>query len=781
MSKATQWKEKGSMLWDWVKKHYLLCLVIVNVIVAAGAVVKYVQQASELTRLEFSQEQLQQFTEGNSIGGAINKNSGAGLYDVVPDMFLEKGYYCYTVEYEGDSGGSFCWPHTYEEFYDIIDEQTVYLGSENTVGTKKFWLNADLNIALRLYYTGEGNVTFKSFCIEETPVQANINLFSSLMLLAGLNFLILFISKEKKEPLPDGMKCAILVLGVVVVIASLPALTGYIVSGHDLKFHLTRIEGIREGLLAGQFPVRIAPNFYNGYGYANPIFYGELFLYFPALLRVIGFSVADSYNAFLIAMNIFTAAFCYYCGKKIFSNDTIAVVIALLYTLCPYRLVDIYTRAAIGEATAMTFLPLVVYGLYRILTADEEEKCYKHAYLPMVVGLTGIIQSHTLTVEMTGGAILLACVLFCFKTLQKKRFLMLVKTVVITLLVNAWFLVPFMDFTLTQDVRVFATLSTKRIQETGLYFPQVFAMFSDYAQLTFAAGEGIASEMTFSMGLALGLGMLLCLAMLWMKGTGMNTEQKLWKKRGMCFLIIAGILTWMTTIYFPWDRISTTIRIAAKLISSIQFVWRFMSLAATMAAFVTGFGLLLLYKKEGKNILFTAACILAVLGVISAMDYTNDALFNKAPVEIDENTFKEGNNTQDASAGEYVLCDERYEIVTTIFEPRCYDGVEYSYYEKEGTNIWVTVTNDNTDGYVLLPLQNYKGYGVSSEDDVITDEDLVMGPDAVVRVNIPANYSGTIKVSYKGFWYWRVAEVVTLLTLGWLVWEHTKGKRRNLQ
>ena len=774
MSKVEQWKSKGIEYWEWIKKHYLLCLVIVNVLIFTGGFIKYLQQVSDLTRLDFTQEQMEQYTEGNSIGGSVDQTYQSGLYDVIPDMFLKKGQYQYTVEFEGDSDGSFCWPHTYELFYDIIEQQTVKLGSEHTEGTKKFWLNADLNIALRLFYNGEGSVTFKSFHIEETRAQANMEFLALIVMLAVANFLLLFEMRQKKNQLSDSTKYSIIALGVIAVIASMPALTGYIIEGHDLRFHLIRIEGIAEGVLAGQFPVRISPIFYNGYGYANSIFYGELFLYFPAILRLIGFSMADSYCAFLMAINILTVIISYYCGKKIFENDLIAVVITLLYTLCPYRLVDIYTRAAIGEATAMTFLPLLAYGLYRILTQDTEEKNYKHAYLPMVIGLTGVIQSHTLTVEMAGGAILLACALFCFKTLQKKRFWMLVKTVIITLLVNMWFIVPFIDFTLTQDVRVFATLSVDLIQDTGLYFSQVFDMFSDYAQLTFDAEVGMASEMSFTMGTALGLGMLLCLAMLWAK----NDEQKTWKKRGVCFLIMAVILTYMTTIYFPWDRISTSIPMVAKLVSSIQFVWRFVALAAAMASFATGFGLILLQKKEGNTAYYTVAAVLSVMAIVSAMDFNHVTMFNKGPADIDEYTFIENNNTQDASVGEYVLCDERYEIVTEIFEPRCYNGVEYSDYKKQGTNIWVTVLSDNKDGYVLLPLQNYKGYGVSSKDGVITDEDLVMGPEAVVRVNIPANYSGTIKVSYKGFWYWRVAEVVTLLTLGWLIWEHTLKKFR---
>ena len=776
MEIVKRWKALLVSLWSWVQKKYLLCVIIVNALTVLWGGCNYIQQVSDLARLEFSEEQIQQYTMDKSIGGVVDEKYEAGLYDIIPDMFLEKGYYSYTVEFEGNSGGSFCWPHTYEKFYDIIEQQTVTLGQEHTVGSKKFWLNADLNIALRLYYNGEGTVAFKSFVIEETNVLANIELFSTLVMLLGLDMVLLLWLRSKNHPMPNRTKYAVIALGAIAVIASFPALTGYIMEGHDLRFHLLRIEGIRDALLAGQFPVRISPDFYNGYGYANSIFYGELFLYFPAILRVIGFSMADSWCAFLIAMNIATVVICYYCGKKIFDDDLIAVVVSLLYTLCPYRLVDIYTRAAIGEASALTFLPLIGYGLYRILTQDTSEKSYRYSYLPMVIALTGVIQSHTLTVEMAGGAILLACGLFCFQTLQKKRFLMLVRTVIITLLVNMWFVVPFIDFTLTQDVRIFATLSTNLIQHTGLYIPQLFALFSDYAQLALHADQGIASEMTYSMGPALGIGMLLFIAMFWSK----NDECKVWKKRGFCFLIIAVVLTYMTTIYFPWDKISTSIPMVAKLISSIQFIWRFVGIAASVAAFVAGFGLFLLHKIEGKTAAYTMAAMMSVLALVSAMDITTDTLFNKAPADITEYTFTESNNSGDASAGEYVLCDERYEIVTTIFEPRCYDGVEYSDYKKDATNITVTVTSGNSEGYVLLPLQNYKGYGVDSEDGIITDEDLVMGPDAVVRVNIPANYSGTLHVKYKGFWYWRAAEVVSFVAIGWLIWENTKGKKKKI-
>lgn len=239
-------------------------------------------------------------------------------------------------------------------------------------------------------------------------------------------------------------------------------------------------------------------------------------------------------------------------------------------------------------------------------------------------------------------------------------------------------------------------------------------------------------------------------------------EQKQRRRQGICFLILAVIAAWMATLYFPWDRISTSIPAVATLIASIQFIWRFVGAASVLAAVVTGYGLLLLCEKEGKNIGTIVIATLAVVAVIQAMDYSQMILFYMQPYSITENTFVTENNSGYASKGEYILCDARYEVVTEIFEPRSFGDVQVTAYEKNGTSIVFSVESAGSEGYVLLPLLNYKGYSVSSADGRITNHNLQMGENAVVRVNIPENYAGTISVRYQGFWYWRVAELLSL-------------------
>lgn len=770
-----QLKDKGNRIYKWVCENYFKVLITVNSVLLLIFILCYVNKISNLTELEFSEQQIGDFIEGNSIGGFIDKDSEVGLYDIIPDMFLKKGYYSYTVYYEGDSPGSFCWPHTYVEAYDVIEQQTVSLGEEKNSGTKRFWLNADLNIALRLFYNGEGSISFNGFSIRETNILANIELFSSILLLLGANIVFYIAANPKKRAIDNCVVYTILALVVITVVASSLSLAGSIMEGHDTRFHLARIEGIKEGILAGQFPVRISPVFYNGYGYANSIFYGELFLYFPACLRLIGFSVIDSYNSYLIALNFFTVLICFYVGKKMFFSNAIAVTMAALFTLSPYRLMDMYTRSAIGEVTAMAFLPLIVYGVYRILTEDCQKRSYKRAYIPLMLGMTGIIQSHVLTVEMAAGFIGMACILFCFKTLQGKRFLMLLKAACITILVNLWFLVPFVDFMMTQDVRVFEEQGIDMIQKTGLFFPQLFSLFSDYSQMSLNASSGLVNEMTYSIGLPVGLGIVLCVAMLVAKKE--NDDCKVMKMQSACILLLTVIAIWMTTVAFPWDRFSTMWAIAAKLITSLQFVWRFVGIASALAVVCVGFGLLLLEKQEGKNIASLAMSVFLVLALVSAMDFVQDKYFNRDKADITENSLLYEDNAYYAMNGEYNLKDQRYEVVTECLEPRCFAEVSITAYKKQGTSISFVVENSGEDGYVYLPLLNYKGYKVSSKDGVITSKNLHMGEHAVVRIDIPQNYSGEISISYAGFWYWRVAELITLASVVGLLW-HFRSERR---
>ena len=73
------------------------------------------------------------------------------------------------------------------------------------------------------------------------------------------------------------------------------------------------------------------------------------------------------------------------------------IVGSAIYTLSAYRIVDVHLRSAMGEFTAMSFIPLVILGIWRIYY-DEKEDITGWGCLG--VGMTGISLSHLLSLEM---------------------------------------------------------------------------------------------------------------------------------------------------------------------------------------------------------------------------------------------------------------------------------------------------------------------------------------------------------------------------------------------
>lgn len=206
-----------------------------------------------------------------------------------------------------------------------------------------------------------------------------------------------------------------MILVCAAAFACMPLLWRGVYDGHDLLFHLNRIEGIASGLRNGQFPVRIHSSTLLGYGYAAPEFYPELFLYFPAALRNLGVSLSASVRVFEACINLATALACYLCVRSLMRSRRAAVGASVLYTLCIYRLVNLYTRATLGESLAMIFFPIVLLGLYEVLRRDEKR------WPLLALGMTGVCMSHLLSTLFCAAFCALAAVLSVKKLFAEKR------------------------------------------------------------------------------------------------------------------------------------------------------------------------------------------------------------------------------------------------------------------------------------------------------------------------------------------------------------------------
>ena len=271
---------------------------------------------------------------------------------------VPKGICTVTVQYEKGRGNGLCYAQASEKGVHSLYTDHVKLSYLQSEKRFDIYVNDDVDdLQLVIEPEADGDFAVNRIHIEMAANSKIYQIFCmavKLLLINGIAALIYYRNRKFK-------RCTeIIGIFVIGMIASLGLMEEYILYGHDLMFHLLRIEGLKNGLLAGGYPVRLQPGWFNGWGYPVSIMYGDQLLYFPALLRLVGVNLQNAYKYYIGAVNLGTAAVAYYAFLKIAKDKNAALFGSCLYTLSPYRLSCIYVRAALGEYSAMLFLPLVL-------------------------------------------------------------------------------------------------------------------------------------------------------------------------------------------------------------------------------------------------------------------------------------------------------------------------------------------------------------------------------------------------------------------------------------
>lgn len=135
-------------------------------------------------------------------------------------------------------------------------------------------------------------------------------------------------------------------------------------------------------------------------------------------------------NVLLAALNIGAAAGMYAAAKRLFQDRWAATCASVLYTLSAYRVMDVYTRVAVGEAMAMAFFPLFIVGLYEALFGDA--KCWRM----LALSACGIFLSHMLSTMLCAVLAAGAALLCLRRVIGQKRFVPLAKAAGLCLLLG---------------------------------------------------------------------------------------------------------------------------------------------------------------------------------------------------------------------------------------------------------------------------------------------------------------------------------------------------------
>lgn len=543
---------------------------------------------------------------------------------------------------------------------------------------------------------------------------------------------------------------ALMVLGAA-AFSCMPLLWDGVFDGHDMLFHLNRIEGIASGLRCGQFPVRIHASTLLGYGYAASEFYPELFLYIPAILRNMGVSLCASVRVFEAGINLLAALSCYVSAKAVFDSRRTAVGASVLYTLCVYRLVNLYTRATLGESLAMIFFPLIIWSLYEVLRRDDGK------WPLLALGMTGVCMSHLLSTLFSVLFCAIAAAFSLPKLMrEKRRFLAILKAAAITVLCCVWFYVPMMQYS-GDGVSTSVVLDAQEnvLQPGGFFVAFAGDMNAD-----------IPEDFAYTIGVVPGLALLVGCALLLVRRYAQGKAAMDGKDRAALALCALGVVALLgATNAFPWEWVCSLRRPFSTFFKQIQFPWRLVGVAVPMMSMAAAWG----YLKDDRHASAGAALIVALCAACSG--YTMQCMVQRTPV-LDKETFTDTRISQ----FEYTYVGTE----KTALKPGdiCVGGAEgaYSVLEmtKRGTNLTAVIEMDG-GAYIEFPLLYYPGYQATVNGIPCK---VARGTNNMLRVyGTASGQTATVDISFKPPMTWVAAQSVSLLGLLLLLLSLRRMKR----
>lgn len=542
------------------------------------------------------------------------------------------------------------------------------------------------------------------------------------------------------------------VLVLTAFFTGLPLYRGGLSNGSDLMFHLSRLDGLYRSMgfvgLGDQFPVRVQSGWLDGNGYAVSVFYGDIFMYFPAFMRAVGFTLEESYKAYSVIINVATVFLSFYAFRRITKEDLSAMIGSVLYAGCAQRLLLLYT-AMLGMAGGMVFFPLIIAGFYLLFTEDTGSGEYKRIWVLLTIGFTGLLMTHMISCLMAIVYSVLLCIVMIRKVVRKSTLCELFKAAGAAILLNLWYLVPFIQYMLQEELRINSKLAGKDV------IKDYYAHLEDFRQVGRNFYTFFIDNNMF--GFSLLLVLLLYLITIPMHKRDKQTGQG----RIMAVFTLVAIIS--CTNLLPVVFLARKSRLLLKFFTTIQYQDRLMSVAVALAASLAAmfFAMDLFDQKVQYMIIGLLCCItfgenLQYFSTLSSDGIYTDSIVLESRPDKETYGYNVGN-------GEYLPAETVLQDLTE--EVQGDEQVRIGNLKRDGLSFDLNVENMSSEEQkILFPVLFYGGY--QARDSVTHDKLAVeKGDNGRVAVMIPSNYKGSLHLGYYEPISWRIAEIVSVIML----------------
>lgn len=265
-------------------------------------------------------------------------------------------------------------------------------------------------------------------------------------------------------------------------------------TSHDGRHQIIRLKHFHQGLIDGQFPVRWAKDAFSGYGYPLFIFTYRLPFWLGEIWYLISHNLVNSIKFAFIITYVLSGFSMFWFAKELWSSKLAGLIVSILYLWAPYRFVDIFVRASLGEATCFLFIPLLFLAL--LAKNDKFPNGYQDVFLG-TLALSGLILSHFMTLLLWIIPYFLWMILNWKKSHWSKKYLVRVFLIVfLSFGLTAYYWLPAM---LEKQFTIFADV-------VGHYYQAHFVSLKQLIYSKWGFGFSMTGEkddeMSFQVGLA---------------------------------------------------------------------------------------------------------------------------------------------------------------------------------------------------------------------------------------------------------------------------------------
>ena len=530
-------------------------------------------------------------------------------------------------------------------------------------------------------------------------------------------------------------------------IGLIPLLYPGIPQGHDLFFHLARLQGMLDALNEGIFPIRVNFSALDGYGYASDLFYPDFFAYIPVFFAKMGLSLIIAYKLFLFIWWFFAAFSMYLSLTKMGVEKFGAFAGALLYGWSSYFATDIFNRAAFGEVLAFPFIPMAILGLYNLIYANPKNN------LPLIFGFSGLFLAHQITFILICIIFSLFCILNITLFLRNpKRLLSLTICIFITFALISFFFFPMLEQMQYMEYNLTSRTIKSSIIERAVPFTRLWLELP-YMKLEYwiPPGIGIIFLIIASQRLRLTL------------------PPNIHRRTGDGLLIIGFCCLLASTNFLPWEGMM-------KVLAGIQFPWRFYLPATAFLAAGCGFILSHLTQNDISKIRYWTWILLIGCGFAWNFNvaYTYAAKIHEKKmltafsspmagrlVASGIHYLPSGMDIEDIEARGKVVLSKNLIKMTPDFST---NGATTLIFEEN--------LSDNQLEFPIIP---YKGYAaqLTLPGQNPIELPIVISSNSLLSVDLPKEYNtGKILIYYRGTFVQIVSAILSgLFFLGICVYE----------